>query len=125
MTPNSSTQIPLDQLNELIAKDKGVEVKDLALNEENKSPETKKQASVPNSDSEENKKLVAEAPFHPGYEGAVIETSKQDGPVTASDLRSMADKLFKEAQALRRKADEMEPPKAKTTKVKKAATVNE
>jgi hypothetical protein len=37
----------------------------------------------------------------------------EEKPVTATDLRSMADKLFKEAQALRKKADEIEPPKSK------------
>ncbi len=37
---------------------------------------------------------------------AVVDPEK---PITAADLRSMADKLFKEAQALRRKADELEP----------------
>ncbi len=52
----------------------------------------------------ERKQMVEQAPYHPGYEGAVV-----DKPVTAGDLRSMADKLFKEAQALRRKADEIEP----------------
>lgn len=121
MTPNSVTQIPLDQLNELIAKDKGVTLEELSLVEEGGQPAAKQKAEskVPPANSSENKKLVEEAPYHPGYEGAVIETPKQDAPITASDLRSMADKLFKEAQALRRKADEIEPPKAKPTKAKK------
>jgi hypothetical protein len=47
-------------------------------------------------------------------------TKVEDAPVTASDLRSMADKLFKEAQALRKKADEIDPPKSKK---KTSATV--
>lgn len=119
MTPNSVTQVPLDQLNELIAKDKGVSLEELALAEEGgqvtAKSKQKTETTLPPANSQENKKLVEEAPFHPGYEGAVIET-----PPTASDLRSMADKLFKEAQALRRKADEMEPVKTKTTKAKKA-----
>lgn len=124
MTPNSVTQIPLDQLNELIAKDKGITVEELALKEEGaetkKTPQPKSVPTVPPADSLENKKLVEEAPYHPGYEGAVVEASAQSGPVTASDLRSMADKLFKEAQALRRKADEIEPLKPKETKAKKS-----
>lgn len=116
MTPNTVTQVPLDQLNEIIAKNKGVTIEELAVSEEGSAKVTKTQqpkTDVPPYDSQENKKLVEEAPFHPGYEGAVIESSKIEGPVTATDLRSMADKLFKEAQALRRKADELEPPKPK------------
>jgi hypothetical protein len=121
MTPNTNTQLPLDQLNELIAKDRGVKLEELAINDGSASKEIPKK-TVPLADSDENKKLVEEAPYHPGYEGAVIDTPKE---VTASDLRSMADKLFKEAQALRRKADEMSPPQPKTGKTKKTKEVNE
>ncbi|NBO28000.1 MAG: hypothetical protein EBX47_05265 [Synechococcaceae bacterium WB8_1B_057] len=110
MTPNVVTTLPLDQLNELIAKDKGVSVEDLAVKEDGSAP-VKKTNSVPPANSPEAKKLVEEAPYHPGYEGAVIKDEK---PVTAADLRSMADKLFKEAQALRKKAEEIEPTKKKT-----------
>lgn len=123
MTPNAQTQLPLNQLNELIAKDKGVTLDDLAVRDEDTKSQAvseKNQTIVPPADSIENKKLVEEAPYHPGYEGAVV-----DKPVTASDLRSMADKLFKEAQALRRKADEIEPKTAKETKTKKTKVINE
>lgn len=117
MTPNTVTQLPLDKLNELIAKDKGVTVDELAVQEEGaqrQKPAAETKPTIPPANSPEAIKLVDEAPYHPGYEGAVIEK-----PVTASDLRSMADKLFKEAQALRKKADEMEPPKPKVVKAKK------
>lgn len=122
MTPNAQTQLPLSQLNELIAKDKGISIDELAVQDENsknKPPVEKKQETIPSADSQENKKLVEEAPYHPGYEGAVI-----DKPVTASDLRSMADKLFKEAQALRRKADEIEPVQPKVSKTKKTKAID-
>lgn len=103
MTPNTQTAIPLDQVNQAIADSKGVKVEDLAINEstkDSKPVETKKETAKP-------VEVVAETP--------VVEK-----PVTASDLRSMADKLFKEAQNLRKKADELEPPvkKAKTVKTK-------
>lgn len=110
MTPNKVTQLPLDQLNELIAKDKGVSVDDLAVKEEGATSQKKTTPPMLDANSPESKKLVEEAPYHPGYEGAVV---KEDKPITASDLRSMADKLFKEAQALRKKAEEMEPTKKK------------
>lgn len=122
MTPNPATQLPLDELNELIAKDRGISIDELSVREEGQST---KQPSVLPSNSEENKKLVEEAPYHPGYEGAVIESPKSETPITASDLRSMADKLFKEAQALRRKAEELEPAEKKKSTTKKVKTVNE
>lgn len=112
MTPNSQTQIPLNELNQIIADQKGVSVDDLAVTDGTQKKESankkKEEIIVPAADSPESKKLVEDAPYHPGYEGAVF-----DKPVTASDLRSMADKLFKEAQALRKKAEELEPTKKK------------
>ncbi|NBO99399.1 MAG: hypothetical protein EBU90_04630 [Proteobacteria bacterium] len=113
MTPNNQTQIPLDKLNEIIAEQKGVSVEELAVTDgsqkKEKTAKSKEEVVVPPADDPEYKQMVNEAPYHPGYEGAVF-----DKPVTASDLRSMADKLFKEAQALRKKAEEMEPTKKKT-----------
>jgi len=122
MTPNAVTQLPLDQLNDLIAKERGVTIAELSVKDESVKHETKsvKEQTLPPAESIENKKLVEEAPYHPGYEGAVISQPPADTPVTASDLRSMADKLFKEAQALRRKADEMEPSKPKKITKEKA-----
>lgn len=87
LTPNAKTQVPLNVVNDEIAKSKQVN-----------NP-------VNNTVQEEIADLPQE--FQP------IEK-----PVTASDLRSMADKLFKEAQALRKKADELEPPVKKATKTK-------
>ena len=99
MTPNTQTQIPLDELNKVIAEQKGIRVEDLAVNDGTQQKETK-----PAKVAEEI--VVDDVVVTP-------QPAVADGPVTASDLRSMADKLFKEAQALRKKADELEPPKAK------------
>lgn len=94
MTPNTQTQLPLNELNKLIAEQKGI--------------------SVPENANVVTDEIIVDTP-------AVQETAPvHDEPVTASDLRSMADKLFKEAQSLRRKADELDPPKAKTAKSSKA-----
>jgi hypothetical protein len=106
MTPNSVTQVPLDQLNELIAKDKGVTVAELSVKDDLSSDKEAKSAQSSVSD------VIVETEKSPAIT-EVTESPKSDTPVTASDLRSMADKLFKEAQALRRKADELEPAKAK------------
>lgn len=88
MTPNTQTQIPLDLVNEEIEKMK----KPTKVSEEVISTE----------------EIIVDA------EPMKVEEKN----VTASDLRSMADKLFKEAQALRKKADEMEPPIKKSKSIK-------
>ena len=105
MTPNSQTSIPLNELNELIAKQKGISLEDLAVSDG--SP--KKQAPT-------SARLTEEIIIP---DEVVSVTSPTETPaiiqeVTSTDLRSMADKLFKEAQALRRKADELDPPKKKS-----------
>lgn len=120
MTPNSQTQVPLNELNKIIAEQKGVNIQDLSITDGSQKKQTstrnKEEIIVPPADDPLYKKMVEDAPYHPGYENAVVD----DKPVTASDLRSMADKLFKEAQALRKKAEELEPSKKKssTEKVK-------
>lgn len=83
MTPNTQTAVPLDEINRLIETQSGVDTL--------QSTEVVPEVKTP----------------------VVVEVPQPDEPVTASQLRSMADKLFKEAQALRKKADELEPPKKK------------
>jgi hypothetical protein len=90
MTPAPQTSIELVELNELIAKDKGVTVEQLALGSNEQKDKTK------------------------------TDAKKQEVPVeelTPAQLRSKADTLFKEAQVLRKKADELDPPKKKEKKV--------
>ena len=93
MTPDNQTLMPLDQLNELIAQQKGVSVEDLAVTDGS-------QKSTKKADVKTKATVVVE-----------------DEPTTAADMRSKADKLFKEAQALRKAADQMDPPKSKTKKI--------
>ncbi len=97
MTPDSQTMMPLDKLNELIAQQKGVSVEDLAVSDGSPKQESKPKET----------------------KAAVVETKEE--PKTATEMRSRADKLFKEAQALRKKADELDPPKSKIKKVTEAA----
>jgi hypothetical protein len=107
MTPNAQTAIPLNEVNQMIAEQKGVSVDDLAVIEEGtvpvKKPTTRKVEEI----------IIDDTPAPVAVAPALIEA-----PVTASDLRSMADKLSKQAAEMRRKADEMSPPikKAKATK---------
>ena len=100
MTPNNQTQIQLDELNKIIAEQKGTTLEEIAGDAPNAKP--------PTASKTEEVVVPATVEVAP----VVVEQ-----PVTASDLRSMADKLFKEAQSLRKKADTMEPT-APTSKKK-------
>jgi hypothetical protein len=100
MTPDTQTQIQLDKLNELIAEQKGITIEDLAVTDG--TQETKKDAA----------KKKAESKPVDGIDTTVM---------TAAEMRSKADALYKEASKLRKEADDLDPPKSKTKKV--AATV--
>lgn len=106
MTPSTQVQVPLDELNKLIAEQKGVKVEDLAV-QETTTEETKSTRTA--------EEIIVTDEFMPSVSQSI---SMPEKAVTASDLRSMADKLFKEAQALRKKADEIEPPVKKAKSVK-------
>ena len=93
MTPDSQTQIQLDELNKIIAKQKGVTVDELAIND----------------GSQKKAKPVVEA-----------EIVKEVEDMSPTELRSQADKLFKDAQKLRKRADELDPPKSKKKEVVEA-----
>ena len=105
MTPNSQTQIPLNELNQMIADQKGITVDELAINDGSQTPSKSKKAA--------KEDIIVD--------DIIVDTAPvAEAPVTAADLRSMADKLFKEAQNLRKKADELEPPAKKAAKATKA-----
>ena len=83
MTPAAQTQIPLNELNQLIADQKGVSVEDLAIVDTNAKATPKA-----------TKKVADTEP--------VVE-----------EMRSRADTLYKEAAKLRKDADAIDPPKKK------------
>lgn len=111
LTPNSQTSIPLDQLNEMIASQKGISVDDLAISDgsEKKVTPTKEEIVVPDVVVAETKKSV------------VVESTEEvsDPILVAKQYRSKADKLAKDAANFRRMADAIDPPKAKESKAKK------
>jgi hypothetical protein len=111
MTPNSQTSLLLTELNQMIADQKGVALEDLAVTDES-TKSTKK-----GSETKSQEKIVETQEIVVNPE-PIKEPVVEEKPVTVSDLRSMADKLFKEAQALRKKADELDPPKKKAATVK-------
>lgn len=99
VTPDSQTAIPLDELNQIIATQKGVRVEDLAVNDGSQTAAPKNTATVEIT------------------EGTTKETSTFE--LSPAELRSRADALYKEAARLRKAADELDPPKSK----KKSAEV--
>ena len=97
MTPDSQTQIPLDELNQLIADQRGCTIEELAVSDGSQEPAKKTTAKV-------------EVPVESA------KTSSQETvtfALTPAEMRSRADALFKEAQRLRREADQLDPPKSK------------
>lgn len=96
VTPNNQNSVPLDELNQLIADQKGVTIDELAVTDgEKPNPKTK----TPKKET--------------------VETVESTDDMTPAQMRSKADALFKQAQVLRKQADELDPPKSK----KKSATV--
>ena len=93
MTPNTKQSIQLDELNKIIAEQKGVSLEELAVTDGN----------TPN---EKKADKVAEVV-------TTVETVADPEPTTAVAMRSKADRLFKEAQSLRKQADVLDPPKSK------------
>jgi hypothetical protein len=98
VTPDTQTTIPLDELNIIIAEQKGVSIEELAITD-GKTP-NKKTASV------------KKAP-----EVVQVEEIVLSDDMSATALRSKADALFKQAQQLRKQADALDPPKSKAKKV--------
>jgi hypothetical protein len=103
MTPTTSTEIRLDELNVLIAEQKNVAVDDLYTLV--KGAPKKSDAVI------EDVAKITETPATSKIE----PLSDRD---IAKGLRSQADALYKEAARLRREADELDPVIKKTTKAK-------
>ena len=105
VTPDSKTSISLDELNQLIAEQKGVTIDQLAVTDGSQTTTTPVK-----------KTSVKEEVAHKEQTNHVENISSFE--LSASEMRSRADALFKQAQALRKKADEIDPPKVKTKKTK-------
>jgi hypothetical protein len=107
MTPDLSTKIDLDELNRIIAEQKGVTIAELALTENNEEPTA----------NNTNKNVV------PPAETTTLAENSNDvltDEQLAANYRSQADTMFKEAKRLREEAEKLHPTKKKT--VKKSGT---
>jgi len=101
MVPTTSVTIPLSELNQIIAEQRGVSVDDLAIppnNDETKVIEAKKEAT--------KETTAVTATVEP-----VKAVDLNDPEATAKHYRSQADKLAKEAAQFRRMAEELVPTK--------------
>ena len=99
MVPNRNTSILLSELNEAIAQQKGITVADLA------GTTAKPTAEVVATSEAANIEVPA-----PTVDGVLTDEQ------IAAKFRSDADRLSKEAAALRRQAEELVPTKKTTTK---------
>lgn len=109
MIPDLHTTVGLDELNQIIANQRGVSLEDLSL----KGPNTPQQeTSSKTATVEETTAVVNSAPTN-----SVL--TDED---LAASLRSQADSMFKEAKRLREQAEELAPSKkkAKSTVVKES-----
>lgn len=100
MTPTLSASIPLDQLNVIIAEQRGVAVGDLASLVNGGTPADRDSVKTP-----------------PVAESEKVEEVKTSEVLTDKDLarsyRSQADAMYKEAAKLRKQADDLDPPAKK------------
>lgn len=114
MTPTPVSEIPLDQLNVLIAEQKNCTVDDLCTfvkgYKKDDAAEVQTAATVDTIEQPAPTKLQA----------------SNNAPLSDTDIaksyRSQADALYKEAALLRKQADELDPPKRKTTKATEDAS---
>lgn len=97
MTPDTASTISLDELNKMIAEQKGVSVADLAVG--GSSVET-----------------IATAETVPSGEASATVEAAKEQPLTdeqlANNMRADADRLFKEATELRKQAEDLDPSKS-------------
>lgn len=89
MTPNTTTSIGLDELNKIIAEQKGVSIDDLAV-----KPDTATTTATAQTARNTNEALTDEQ--------------------LAAQMRSQADRFYKEAARLRKEAETLSPKKEKS-----------
>jgi hypothetical protein len=107
MTPNTSMSIGLDELNRIIAQQKGVDIADLALSDGNAPAKRSEPQTTVDPVEAYTATPAAEAPL-----------SDED---LARRMRGQADALYKEAKRLRDDAERLHPIKKPAAKVKESS----
>lgn len=109
MTPSSTASIPLNELNEIIAQQRGVTVDELAV--------TDGKRANPKSPKKDDPSRTTSATVNAGEDDVVVEAKLEIvEDLSPTQLRSKADALYKQAALLRKQADEIDPPKSKKKK---------
>ena len=96
ITPDNKTAIPLNELNNIIAQQKGISLDDLAVKDVSNS-------TIPTM-AKSSETVV---------DSTTVIEEKDNFNLTPAEMRSRADALYKEAAKLRKAADEVDPPKSK------------
>ena len=113
MVPSPGNEIPLHQLNTLIAEQKNYAVDDLCTF-----------VSGAPKEKPEVEELVKVKDLSPPAEKAAPLKASANEVLTDKDIaksyRSQADAMYKEAARLRKEADELDPPVKKAAKAKEA-----
>ena len=109
MTPNLHATVGLDELNQLIAEQRGISINDLALGNQ---PQVQHTATIQDISELTKPEIAAETQV-----AAIVEEPLSDEAL-AKKYRSDADRMSKEAAQLRRMAEELVP----TAKKKVEAT---
>ena len=129
MTPTSQSEIPLDQLNVMIAEQLNVAIDELAMiqSDSPKKHETKVETvdidRKQNSDKDHSSIEITDHANQSNRSNVIVEdlAKPQRTLESARDYRSEADRLYKEAAKLRKMADDLDPPKKKAS----SATITE
>lgn len=104
MTPTLNTKIGLDELNQLIAEQRGISINDLAIGNQAQVQEA---ATIKDISAATETDVVAESQV------ADVPNEPMSDEDLAKKYRSDADRLAKEAAQLRRMAEELVPTKKK------------
>ena len=107
MTPDNKSQIQLDELNILIADQKGLTLEQLAITEGEMI------VAEPNAPATQNKWDKAREDRATAKAAKDEAETVADRNLSPAEMRSRADALYKEAARLRKEADAVDPPKKK------------
>lgn len=102
--------VPLDELNKMIAEQRGVSLEDLANQIDGGNKNAKSDPSKTTSASVNEEVEVAPVPAVPSLNEPLGDAD------LAKRFRGQAEAMLKEAQELQRQADELDPPKATKAK---------
>jgi hypothetical protein len=119
--PNTTTQIPLDELNKLIAQQKGIALEDLAIVPEGEvTPEPVAEVPAEYKNKWDKARAEKAAKLTESTVKTIAETVAVPEASTPEEqakiYRSQADTLAKQAAEMRRKAEELVPTTKKKVK---------